>query len=116
MEEEKLKLDVEKTQLAVERTLLASIRTGLTAIGLGIAISKFLIFQTVEKEKMGYWAGQLLVLWGIGWLIFSLVSYRRCYLSTTSFFSSRDFTFKGLTVGTLFLIAISLFLFFIMER
>lgn len=113
MEEDvdKLQLDLEKTQLAVERTFLASIRTGLTALGLGIAISKLLVFESATKENMGYWGGQLLVLWGIGWLIFSLVSYRRY-----SFSFSRSFAVKGFTIGTLFLIAISIFLFMLMTR
>lgn len=102
--DEKLVLDIEKTLLAGERTFLAWLRTGLTAIGLGIAIARFLVFKNITHQEAGHRVGQLLVLWGIGLLIFALISYRRSSVKLLPLIPHRQLAYQGLTLFTIALI------------
>ncbi len=117
LEAENNLLASERTLLARERTFLAWIRTGLTSVGLGVAIARFLLFQSLTHQQWAQVIGQLLILWGV--LIFSLalVSYRRSYqLSNQYLMKIYSLSFMGLTIGTLILIFASLALFWIIAN
>ena len=99
------------------RTFLSWLRTGLTSIGLGIAIAKFIIFHTPEKQFIGHLMGQLLILWGICIFFFALIGFRRSYHKLAKSIPLRakpyQYSFIGLTIVTTILIILSFVLFWI---
>lgn len=109
---EQVILAQERTLLAAERTFLSWIRTGLTSIGLGIAIARFIVFKNISHQHLGHRVGQLLILWGIGIFVCSLVSYKRSCKKLKQMAPTQD-SFAGLTIATIVLILLSLILFWI---
>lgn len=101
LENERNLLAIERTRLASERTFLSWIRTGLTGVGFGVAVARFVVFHSPEKELQAKFVGQLLIVWGIIVFIFSLVSYWRSYKNY-----KLDKDYKGILTGISLLITI----------
>ncbi|WP_042281852.1 YidH family protein [Candidatus Protochlamydia sp. R18] len=112
--DERILLAQERTRLAAERTFLAWLRTGLTGIGIGIAIARFVFFQTPSHQKTAHLMGQFLILWGICIFLFALNSYRKS-LKKIGFSNpiSDHPSFFGLGLITAALILFSFILFWI---
>jgi putative membrane protein len=112
--DERTLLAQERTRLAAERTFLAWLRTGLTGIGIGIAISKFVFFETISHQRTAHLVGQFLILWGLCTFLFALNSYYKSLKKISSSGSSPgNPSFVGLSLITAALIFFSLTLFWI---
>jgi putative membrane protein len=102
----------DRTRLAAERTFLSWIRTGLTSIGIGIALARFVVFESAVHERISQYAGQLLILWGFGVFGFALFSYRKSCIEFKSDAVWRSFVV--LSVATFILMVVSLVIAWIM--
>lgn len=69
-------LAVERTKLANERTFLSWIRTGLSCVGGGVAFIKLINFKSDAHIIAAKISGQMLIITGIIFLLFSLINYR----------------------------------------
>lgn len=69
-------LAIERTKLANERTFLSWIRTGLSCVGGGVAFIKLINFKSDAHIITAKISGQMLILTGIIFLLFSLINYR----------------------------------------
>lgn len=69
-------LALERTKLANERTFLSWVRTGLSCVGGGIAIIKFINFNAEVHRTAAKISGDILIVTGIIFLIFSLINYK----------------------------------------
>lgn len=76
---ERTDLAIERNRLANERTFLAWTRTGLAAVGGGIAVIRFLTFQTGAHRITAHFIGCVLVLLGIGLFSLSFFDYKSSY-------------------------------------
>ncbi|MDP1879707.1 MAG: DUF202 domain-containing protein [Parachlamydiaceae bacterium] len=116
LERERNRLSYERTRLSLERTFLSWIRTGLTGVALGIAFARFIVFKNMTNKVIGHNIGLFLVLWGLGIFIFALISYRKSYRKLYPDQPQYMSSFLGHNIAMLSLIAITIFLFFILSE
>lgn len=112
---EAIKLAEEQMRMAAERTYLSWIRTGLTSIGIGIAITRFILFKNAFKQETSQWIGELLIIWGTGIFVFAFMSYRKSYKKLKLFKVEKHPLFP-LFITTAILIVLSLILYFIVRE
>lgn len=95
LENKQILLALERTRLSNERTFLAWIRTGIACIGGGVAIIRFINFSNESHKFIAQTSGDILIVIGILFLLFSLINYRHLkaqlpvlpeYKETTPFF------------------------------
>lgn len=104
----------ERNQLAAERTFSAWIRTGLAGVGGGLALIKFVHFESSAKMVLAHITGGLLLLWGLMVLLFALRSY---YRNIKKLKSGKDgeLTNVGITSIAFILILLSVLVFILAE-
>lgn len=71
------KLAEERTRLALERTYSAWLRTGLAGLGGGFTLIQLIPYETIAQKITGETLGLILVFWGIGIFIFSLLQFEK---------------------------------------
>lgn len=76
---ERTALAVERNHFANERTFLAWLRTGLASVGGGIALIRFLNFETIPHQVTSKILGSILILLGISIFFLSFLGYKRSY-------------------------------------
>lgn len=103
-------LAVERTRFSAERTLSSWVRTGLTSVGGGFAIIRLIVFQAISHRIIAHIIGEILIIWGIVILIFSLISYKRfCKKIKQEAIKTNEL---WITTTVIVFVLVSLFLFF----
>lgn len=113
LENKQILLALERTRLSNERTFLSWIRTAIACIGSGIAIIRFISFNNESHRFIAKASGDVLIVIGALFLLFSLINYRQLKTQLPALPGYKETTPYFITLAAVVLILMSIAFLFI---